>query len=132
MFTSGRGRIFLVWTRRLSKIRVYLPQQELAAFELSESDLAAGQVDDRWRAFMQFQIERNRRLYAEAWPGIALLNRDGRLAIAAAAGLYRAILDDIERHDYDVFHYRAHVSGWKKLSLLPGIWWESVKLGGDD
>lgn len=105
--------------------RVYLPQQELAAFELSEADIAAGQVDTRWRAFMQFQIERNRRLYAEAWPGIALLNRDGRFAIAAAAGLYRAILDDIERHDYDVFHYRAYVGGWEKLSLLPGIWWAS-------
>ncbi len=107
--------------------RVYLPQRELAAFELSEADIAAGQVDARWRAFMQFQIERNRRLYVEAGPGIALLNRDGRFAIAAAAGLYRAILDDIEQHDYDVFHYRAHVSGWEKLRLLPGLWWGSVK-----
>ncbi|NJN93353.1 MAG: squalene/phytoene synthase family protein [Anaerolineales bacterium] len=112
--------------------RVYLPQAELAAFELTEGDIAAGQVDTRWRAFMQFQIERNRRLYAEAWPGIALLNRDGRFAIAAAAGLYRAILDDIERHDYDVFHYRAHVSGWEKLSLLPGIWWASLNSRGGD
>lgn len=107
--------------------RVYLPQQELAAFELTEADIAVGRVDARWRAFMQFQIERNRRLYAEAWPGIALLNRDGRFAIAAAAGLYQALLDDIEKHDYDVFHRRAHVSGWEKLSRLPGIWWASKK-----
>jgi len=105
--------------------RVYLPADELAAFDLSEADLAAGRVDDRWRAFMRFQIARNRRLYAEAWPGIALLNKDGRFAVAAAAGLYRAILTDIEAHDYDTFSRRAHVSGARKLSALPGLWWRS-------
>lgn len=105
--------------------RVYLPQEELAAFGLSEADLAAGRVHARWRAFMKFQIERNRQLYAEAWPGIALLNREGRFAISAAAGLYQAILDEIEGHDYDVFNRRASVSGWSKLRRLPGIWWHS-------
>lgn len=105
--------------------RIYLPLVELAAFDLTEADLALGQVDDRWRKFMRFQIERNRRLYAEAWPGIALLDPHGRLAIAAAAKLYEGILDDIERHDYDVFNRRAYVSKWAKLSRLPGIWWQS-------
>lgn len=106
--------------------RVYLPQEDLAAFNLSEADLAAGRIDERWRAFMRFQIARTRRLYAEAQPGIALLNPDGRFAIAAAAGLYSAILDDIEAHDFDVFGRRAHVSGWGKLRRLPGIWWQST------
>ena len=105
--------------------RVYLPQEELAAYGLSEEDLAAGRVGDRWREFMRFQIARNRRLYEEAWPGIGLLDPDGRMAIAAAAGLYRAILDDIEAHDYDVFSRRAHVNSWGKLRLLPGLWWRS-------
>jgi phytoene synthase len=74
---------------------------------------------------MKFQIERARQLYQEAWPGIALLDNDGRFAIAAAAELYQGILDDIERHDYDVFSRRAHVSKWGKLRKLPGIWWRS-------
>jgi 15-cis-phytoene synthase len=105
--------------------RVYLPQEEMAAFRLTEADLAAGQVHDRWRSFMRFQIERNRRLYEEAWPGIKLLDSDGRFAIAAAAGLYQAILEDIEQHDYDVFNRRAHVTGWSKLRRLPGLWQRS-------
>jgi phytoene synthase len=108
--------------------RLYLPREELAEFGLAEADLAAGRVDDRWRAFMRFQITRNRRLYVEAWPGIAMLNKDGRLAVAAAAGFYCAILDDIETHDYDVFTRRAHVSGWDKLRRLPGIWWQGRRL----
>jgi phytoene synthase len=102
---------------------VYLPLDELAAYGLADADLGRGQVDERWRTFMRMQIARNRRLYAEAWPGIGLLHRDGRLAVAAAADLYGAILLDIEKHDYDVFHRRAHVSAWGKLRRLPGIWW---------
>jgi 15-cis-phytoene synthase len=102
--------------------RVYLPGEELAAFGLTDADLAAGRVDDRWRTFMRFQVERNRKLYEEAWPGIAFFNRDGRFAVAAACQLYSAILGDIEAHDYDVFNRRAHVSTWGKLGRLPGIW----------
>ncbi|MCZ7542383.1 MAG: squalene/phytoene synthase family protein [Anaerolineae bacterium] len=103
--------------------RLYLPREELEAFGLSEGDLAAGRVDDRWRAFMRFQIRRNRRLYAEAQPGIALLHQNGRFAVAAASGLYCAILDDIAAHDYDVFNRRAYVGAWGKLRRLPRIWW---------
>jgi phytoene synthase len=103
--------------------RVYLPQSELAAFGLSEDDLAAGQNSDRWQAFMRFQITRVRALYAESRPGIAHLNRDGRFAVAAAARLYEGILDDIEAHDYDVFKRRAHLGTRAKLARLPGIWW---------
>ncbi len=110
--------------------RLYLPLDELAEFGLSEDDIAHGQVDERWRAFMRFQIERTRRLYAEAEPGIALLHRDGRFSTAAAAGLYAAILDKIEQQDYDVFSQRAVVSDWGKLSLLPGLWWRTRDFPG--
>ncbi|MBE2272163.1 MAG: squalene/phytoene synthase family protein [Anaerolinea sp.] len=110
--------------------RVYLPAEELAAFNLTESDLDVGRVDNRWRAFMRFQIERNRRLYDEALPGIATLKSEGRFAIGAAAELYRAILTDIEVNDYDVFSRRAHVRTRGKIARLPKIWWRSrtVKL----
>jgi len=109
--------------------RLYLPQADLASFDLSEDDIARGaergEVTPRWCEFMRYQIDRNRRLYAEAMPGIALLDRDGRFAIAAAAELYCGILDDIEAHDYDVFSRRASLSKWAKLRRLPAIWWRS-------
>ncbi len=105
--------------------RLYLPQEELAAFGIEEAQIGAGRVDDRWRAFMRFQIGRARQLYAESLPGVGYLHGDGRFAVAAAAELYRAILDDIEAHDYDVFHRRAHVSDRRKVASLPGIWWRA-------
>lgn len=105
--------------------RLYLPLEELRMFNLSEEDIARGTIDHRWRAFMRFQIRRARQLYAEALPGVAMLGKSGRFAIAAAAELYRAILDDIEEHDYDVFSRRAHTTKREKLLHLPGIWWRS-------
>ncbi len=108
--------------------RVYLPQEELAAFGLSEDDLARGVVTPRWREFMRYQIERNRRLYRESLPGVALLHAQGRFAIAAAAELYCGILSAIERADYDVFSQRAFVGTWGKLRLLPGIWWRTRRI----
>ena len=109
--------------------RVYLPQDELALFGLCDADLAEGAVSERWRAFMRYQIDRNRTLYAEAAPGIALLAQEGRLAITAAAELYRAILGQIEANDMDVFSRRARVSGLGKVQRLPGIWWKAKTCG---
>ncbi|MGD8804906.1 MAG: squalene/phytoene synthase family protein [Chloroflexota bacterium] len=107
--------------------RLYLPLDELGAFGLSEQDVAKGIIDRRWRAFMRFQIARARAIYDEASPGIGLLARQGRLAVSAAAAFYRAILDDIEAHDYDVFSRRAYVSAWGKAHRLPSIWWRAKR-----
>ena len=107
---------------------VYLPQEDLERFGLSEKDIAAGVVTPRWRKFMRFQIQRIRRIYAESWPGIGMLAGDGRFAIAAASGLYEAILEDIEKADYDVFGRRAHIGALGKIGRLPGIWFKTRML----
>jgi phytoene synthase len=107
--------------------RLYLPQEELKAFQLEEQDIAAAQLDDRWRDFMRFQIGRARAIYDQAMPGIRWLTPEGRFAVSAAAAFYRAILNDIEAHDYDVFTRRAYVGTWGKLSRIPLVWWRSKR-----
>lgn len=104
--------------------RIYLPQDELALFGLTEADIASGVVTEKWRTFMRFQVERARALYAEAWQGIGMLEREGQMAIAAASDFYSAILEDIEAHDYDVFTRRAHLGAWGKISRVPALWWK--------
>ncbi|HQY91033.1 MAG: squalene/phytoene synthase family protein [Caldilinea sp.] len=105
--------------------RLYLPREELDHFAVTDEMLTARVVTEQWRSFMRFQIERNRRLYDETMPGIAMLNRDGRFAIGASADFYRGILDEIERNDYDNFSKRAFVATPRKMRMLPGIWWRS-------
>jgi phytoene synthase len=104
--------------------RIYLPGEDLAAFGVSEGDIRRGVCDGRFAALMRFEIRRARDLYRAALPGIALLERSVRLAVGAAALLYRAILDEIEALRYDVFTRRAHLPAWKKLVRLPGILWK--------
>lgn len=120
--------------------RVYLPIDELAAYALTVDDLLATCHDSHWRTelaqdarwhrLMRFQIQRARRLYQEAWSGIALLNPDGRYAVAAAAMLYQGILAKIEMNQYDNFSKRAFVPNREKFSMLPRIWWKTRQLKG--
>lgn len=109
--------------------RIYLPQDELAAYGLTDADVLSGNNNAQWQRLMRFQIQRARQFYQEAWPGIPLLNRDSRHAVAAAAVLYRAILNKIEANQYDNFSQRAFVPKHEKLWMLPGIWWKTRKLG---
>jgi len=103
--------------------RVYLPQEDLDRFGYTEADLSRGLIDERYRALMDFEIQRANRLYAQAWAGIALLNEDGRLAIAVAAEVYRSILDKLVAWQYDNFRRRAYLSTWEKLRVLLRVWW---------
>jgi phytoene synthase len=102
--------------------RVYLPQEDLERFGLTAQDILDGVHDERFVALMRFEIARTRTLYEESWPGIALLSTDGRLAIGAAARVYRGILDKIEANNYDSHNRRAFVPLREKFFMLPRIW----------
>lgn len=104
--------------------RVYLPQDELRRFGISEALIAQGIVDDRWRALMRFQIERCRALYADAEQGIALLPREAQYPVLLGGRLYARILHAIERNDYDVFRQRARTTHAEKLALAVATYYE--------
>lgn len=108
--------------------RLYLPREELVTYGIREEDIAAGHVTDNWRQFMKFQIDRTRQLYEESWKGVKLLEREGQLAIGAASVFYAGILEDIEKHDYDVFSRRASLGAFGKLRKLPALWWKLKSL----
>ncbi|WOL05327.1 phytoene synthase [Canna indica] len=99
--------------------RIYLPQDELAQFGLSDEDIFKGQVTDRWRSFMKNQIKRARMFFEEAENGVTELSQASRWPVWASLLLYRQILDEIEANDYDNFTKRAYVSKAKKLLALP-------------
>ncbi len=95
--------------------RIYLPLDELARFGYTESSVFEEVVDGAFVALMEFQIERVRRLYTEAEPGIALLAPESRYTVRLALTLYRQILRSIEANRYDVFTKRAYVPFRSKM-----------------
>ena len=98
--------------------RVYMPQDELEQFGLSDEDIARQRFSPAFREFMRWQAARARRLYDEANVGIAMLKPEGRFAVSSASTLYRAILDKLEEQDFNPFVGRAATSGVEKIALL--------------
>nr|UQV25520.1 squalene/phytoene synthase [Heracleum moellendorffii] len=99
--------------------RVYLPQDELVQAGLSDEDIFAGKVTDKWRNFMKKQIKRARMFFNEAEKGVRELSPASRWPVWASLLLYRQILDEIEANDYNNFTKRAYVSKPKKILSLP-------------
>nr|CAD1830656.1 unnamed protein product [Ananas comosus var. bracteatus] len=99
--------------------RIYLPQDELAQYGLSDEDIFNGRVNDKWRGFMRSQIERARMFFQEAEKGVTELSQASRWPVWASLLLYRQILDEIEANDYNNFTKTAYVSKAKKLMALP-------------
>jgi 15-cis-phytoene synthase len=108
--------------------RIYLPADELERFGVREEALLAGRVDAPFVALMQFQLDRARRLYRAAEPGIDLLSPDCRYTVRLSSCIYGRILERIERNGYDVLSRRAYVPLHLKVAALPAVWF-ATKLG---
>jgi phytoene synthase len=103
---------------------VYLPSDELERFGLDRSALEERRVTPAFRRLMAFQIARARRYFEDGSRVVPLFPDDGsRLTVRLMQRTYAAILDAIERLDYDVFRYRAYVSSSRKLMILGRAMW---------
>src|SRR4030095_2386656 len=97
--------------------RVYLPQDELSSFGVSEDDIAAGNVSARWHSLMTFHAECAR---AHLQDGLGLLRSlDSRsaLCVSTFAGLYRTTLERIEDRGFDVFDAPPHLCALTQLRI---------------
>lgn len=61
---------------------MYLPQDELAQAGLSDEDIFAGKVTDKWRVFMKKQIKRARAFFDEAQEGVTQLSSASRWPVS--------------------------------------------------
>jgi len=86
--------------------RVYLPQDEMARFGVTERHLEDRVCDSSWQGLMDFQVQRARKLMLSGAPlGRSLPGRVGLEIRATAQGGLR-ILEKIEKARYDVFRSR--------------------------
>ncbi|MDP1635613.1 MAG: squalene synthase HpnC [Gallionellaceae bacterium] len=98
--------------------RVYLPQDDLARFNVSETQIAAGHCDERWRALMKFEVDRARALMLSGKPlGSILTGRIGlEMRMIIQGGL--RILDKLEAADYDMFKRRPVLKPYDWVIML--------------
>ncbi len=105
------------------KGRIYLPQDELAQYGITEQQLARGAADGPWWPFMRFQIERARKLLQAGAPlGQQLHGRIGlemRLIIMGGERILKK-LHDVQG---DVFHARPVL----KLSDWPYMLYRAMR-----
>jgi squalene synthase HpnC len=86
--------------------RIYLPQDDLQRFGVSEVQLRAGNCSGGFRALMAFQVERSRQIMLAGAPlAPSLPGRIGLEIRSVVQGGLR-ILEKIEQVDYDVFRQR--------------------------
>jgi len=90
--------------------RIYLPQEDLAAFKYSEADLAERVYDERFVRLMQFEADRAEVYFQKA---AALLPSEDRRAMVSAeimGSIYHALLRKMERDRFRVFErdYRVN------------------------
>ena len=101
----------------LTRGRVYLPVTELKSHGVTREMLEARIVTPQIKNALKEQIQRVRRLQAEAKVGINLLSAESRACIEAASELYCGIVDEVEKIDYQIFDKRAKTSNWRRLKV---------------
>jgi phytoene synthase len=98
--------------------RVYLPQDELASFGVSEQDVAEGRVTPAWQALMAFQSARARSYLEDGLSLLDYLDARSSACVGTFAGLYRATLERIEDGGFDVFDGPPRLSPLTKLRIV--------------
>ena len=108
------------------KSRVYLPQEDMDRFGVTEQQIANGEIDERWHALMQFEIDRAREMMCCGAPlALAVGGRLGwELRLVVQGGL--RILEKIEAAGHDVFRRRPtlHTADW--LLMIWRAWSQPV------
>ncbi|TDB88015.1 phytoene/squalene synthase family protein [Actinomadura sp. KC216] len=101
----------------LERGRIYLPQEDLARFGVTEADLARGACTGAVRRLVAFESLRARGHYRRALHGVKLLTPSSRPCIRAAYELYGAILGQIAAAGHDVLTARARVPRRRRAAI---------------
>lgn len=111
----------------LERGRIYLPMDELAAFNVDREMLERRVVTPQLKLALKDQIERVRKLQREANSGIKNLSPDSRPCIEAASELYCGIVDEVEKIDFQIFDKRAKTSTLRRIRVALPAWLRAVK-----
>ncbi|MCZ8292226.1 MAG: presqualene diphosphate synthase HpnD [Hylemonella sp.] len=105
--------------------RIYLPVNELQQFEVKAHELLKRQHSERFAALMKLQAQRAHSLYDEALALLPEVDRRAQKPGLMMASIYRTLLREIERDNFQVLHQRISLTPLRKLWLA----WRVQALG---
>lgn len=105
--------------------RIYLPVNELQQFNVKAHELLNRQYSERFTALMKFQARRAHQLYDEALALLPDADRRAQKPGLMMASIYRTLLREIERDNFQVLHQRISLTPLRKLWLA----WRVQALG---
>ena len=105
--------------------RIYLPVNELQQFDVKAHEILKRSYSDRFTALMKFQAQRAQGLYDEALALLPEADRRAQKPGLMMASIYRDLLREIERDNFQVLHQRVSLTPLRKLWLA----WKVQALG---
>ena len=97
--------------------RIYLPQEDLQQFEVSEEMFLSGKGTPQLQALLAFEVARAKDYYERSSRLSERVEPESRASLEAMTGIYRALLGKVEDMGTRVFRERAKLSKLEKLSL---------------
>ena len=97
--------------------RIYLPVNELQKFDVKAHEILKRTYSDRFVALMKFQAERAHGLYDEAMALLPAEDRRTQKPGLMMASIYRTLLREIERDNFQVLHQRNSLTPIRKFWL---------------
>ncbi len=103
--------------------RIYIPEEDLARFNLGQEQFAPGTLSDpaktqQLRPVLEYQADRARRYYESARWLMELIEEDSRAGLWVLVEIYSRLLKKITARNYDVFTERVSLTLWEKLKVL--------------
>jgi phytoene synthase len=98
--------------------RIYLPQEDLARWNYSETELQNRQYNERFVRLMEFEAARAREFFSHA--AAALPSEDRRTMVPAEimGSIYRGLLRRMERDKFRVFEKEYRLGRWEKAGRV--------------
>ena len=100
------------------KGRIYLPQEDLRRYRVSEDQIAGRRCTPEFRELLRFQVARAREWFDQGLPLAAMVDRELAIDIELFTRGGQQILSAIERQGYDVLKARPAISRTRKLWLV--------------
>ena len=103
--------------------RIYLPQEDLNRFRVSEQEILDNMYSSRFRELMAFECRRAHDYYRRAEASLAPTERPMLLPAEIMRGIYQLILRRIEALQYQVFGERITLPASRRIAVALKVWY---------